>query len=70
MDQPVSWPGVLERILNRPEHLCLLGVSKVHVGNIGRSGVSSAHLDLILEKVLPQYRHLSAVIINVGGNDV
>lgn len=70
LDQPVSWPGALEHILNRPENLSLLRASKVHVGNIARSGVASAHLNLIFQKVLPQYRHINAVIINVGGNDV
>jgi lysophospholipase L1-like esterase len=48
----------------------MLGASRARVGNIGRSGIASAHLNLIFQKVLPQYRHLSAVIVMVGGNDV
>jgi len=70
LDQSKSWPIVLEKILNKPEHLRIIGKPRVHVGNIGRSGIASAHLDLIFQKILPQYRHLDAIIIYVGGNDV
>jgi len=70
LDQTTSWPGALERILNKPEHLCMLGASKVQVGNIARSGVGSQELDIIFEKVLPRYGHLDAIVILVGGNDV
>jgi len=42
----------------------------VHVGNIGRGGIASEHLNVILEHVLPQYHRLSAIILLVGGNDV
>ncbi len=61
LDQPRSWPGVLEQLLNAPERLHTLGARRVHVGNIGHSGVGSADLDLILERVLPQYRHLDGI---------
>ena len=70
IDQPTSWPGALQGLLDKPEHLRFLGASKVHVGNIGKSGIASQHLDLIFERVLPQYRHLDTIIIMVGGNDV
>lgn len=70
LDQPTSWPGVLERLLNTQDSLHALGAARVHVGNIGHSGVGSADLDLILERVLPQYRHLDAVLIMVGSSDV
>ncbi len=70
LDQPRSWPGVLEQLLNAPERLHTLGARRVHVGNIGHSGVGSADLDLILERVLPQYRHLDAIIVMVGASDV
>jgi lysophospholipase L1-like esterase len=42
----------------------------VHVGNIGRSNVASADLDLILERVLPRYRRLAAIIVMLGAGDV
>jgi lysophospholipase L1-like esterase len=70
LDQPTSWPGVLERILNGGENLRIFGASKIHVGNIGRSGTASAHLNITFQKVLPQYGHLNLIIIMVGGNDV
>jgi lysophospholipase L1-like esterase len=70
LDQCSSWPGALQRRLETPESLRILGASRVHVGNIGRSGVASPALDLIFERVLPRYRRLNAIVIMVGGNDV
>ena len=70
LDQPTSWPGVLQRLLETPEHLRALGASVVHVGNIGLSGVASQSLNVILGKVLPRYRRLDLIVIMVGGNDV
>jgi len=70
LDQPKSWPGVLERLLNTPDSLQSLSARRVHVGNIGHSGVGSADLDLIFERVLPQYRHVDAILIMVGASDV
>jgi len=70
LDQQSSWPGSLERLLNTPESLAALGARRVHVGNIGHSGVGSAELDLIFARVLPQYSHLDAILIMVGASDV
>jgi len=70
LDQPLSWPGVLEQLLNAPDRLYALGTRRAHVGNIGHSGVGSADLDLILERVLPQYGHLNEIIVMVGASDV
>jgi lysophospholipase L1-like esterase len=70
LTEEASWPGALERILNAPENLRVLGARRVHVGNIGRSGVSSRHLDLILERVLPRYGRLAVIVIMVGGSDL
>lgn len=70
LDQETNWPGALQQVLNRPEHLAALGASRVHVGNIARSGVGSEALDLILERVLPRYPRLSAIIVLVGASDV
>ena len=70
LDQPTSWPGALERLLNAPGSLRTLGARQVHVGNIGHSGVGSIELDVILERVLPRYRHLDAILIMVGASDV
>jgi lysophospholipase L1-like esterase len=70
LDQPTSWPGTLERLLNAADSLRTLGARRAHVGNIGRGGIASEHLDLILEHVLPQYRGLAVIVVMVGGNDV
>jgi lysophospholipase L1-like esterase len=70
LDQPTSWPGTLERLLNTPDSLHALSARRVHVGNIGHSGVGSADLDLILERVLPQYRRLDAILVMVGASDI
>lgn len=70
LDQPTSWPGALERLLNRPGSLRSLNARRVHVGNIGHSGVGGADLDLILERVLPQYPRLDVILIMVGASDV
>lgn len=70
LDQHTSWPGALQDVLNRPDHLAALGASRVHVGNIARSGVGSEALDLILERVLPRYERLSAIVLLVGASDV
>jgi hypothetical protein len=76
LDQPTSWPGELERLLNRGEALRALGVNaagaappqRVHVGNIARSGVGAPELDRVLERVLPNYDHLDAIVVMVGAS--
>jgi lysophospholipase L1-like esterase len=70
LDQASNWPAVLERMLGTPENLRRLGASAVHVGTVARSGIASRDLDLILRRVLPQYRRLHAVLVMIGGNDV
>jgi lysophospholipase L1-like esterase len=70
LDQDVNWPGALQTMLSTPEYTAALKTSKVHVGSIGRSGVGAEALDLILERVLPRYRPLSAIVILVGASDV
>src|SRR5207244_8354344 len=52
------------------DHLQRLGACRVHVGSIARSGVGSQALDLILERVLPRYARLQAIIILVGASDI
>ena len=68
LDQATSWPGVLERLLKRPEALDIVGARRVHVGNIGHSGVGAAELDTILERVLPRYDRIDAIIVMVGAS--
>jgi lysophospholipase L1-like esterase len=70
LDQPTSWPGALERLLNAPENRRILGARRVHVGNIGRSGIGSRELDLIFERVLPRYGRLAGIVVMVGASDI
>jgi len=70
LDQPTSWPGALERLLSSAASLRTLDARRVHVGNIGRSGIGSRQLDVILTHVLPQYRRLDLLVIMVGASDV
>ena len=70
LDQDSSWPGAVQRLLERPEHLHKLQAAQVHVGSIARSGVGSEGLDLILQRVLPRYPRLEMIIILVGASDV
>lgn len=70
LDQRTSWPGALERLLSASENLNALGALRVHVGNIGRSYVASADLDLIFARTLPRYRRLAAIVVMVGAADV
>jgi len=70
LDQDSSWPGALQRMLEKPEGLGTLGAAKVHVGSIARSGVGSEALDLIFDRVLPRYPRLQLIVILVGATDV
>lgn len=70
LDQPESWPGVMQAILEKPENLARLGTAKVHVGNIGRSSVAGEALRLIFEKVLPRMDNVNAIVIMVGASAV
>jgi lysophospholipase L1-like esterase len=70
LDQKTAWPGALQQLLNKPEHLRTLRAARVHVGNIARSGVGSEALDVILDRVLSRYPSLSAIVVLVGASDV
>lgn len=70
LDQSSSWPNVLQEALRRPENLARLGVKRVHVGNIGRSLVTTRHVDAILERVLPRYGKLDAIVFMIGVSDL
>ena len=70
LDQPESWPGVMQVILERPENLARLGTAKVHVGNIGRSSVAGEALRLMFEKVLPRMDNVNTIVIMVGASAV
>jgi hypothetical protein len=70
LNHETSWPGALQRVLGTPEALAALGRDRVHVGNIGKSGVGAAALELIFARLLPRYRQLDLIVIMVGASDV
>ena len=58
IDQESSWPMQVQRILEKPGNREILRVRRVHVGNIGKSGVDAEALELMLAKMQPQLPHL------------
>jgi hypothetical protein len=70
IDQPSTWPQVIERTLNDPASLARLGVSRVHVGSIARSLVACEHVDRMFDRVLPRYERLDAIVLMVGASDL
>lgn len=70
VDQESTWPQVIRRALNRPENLAALGVARVHVGNVSRSLVACRHIQAMLERILPRYSRLDAIVFMVGASDV
>ena len=70
LDQEDTWPAYAQDFLNQPRNLALLQAERAHLGNLGRSLATCAHLDLILEKVNPRYERMDAVIVMTGAGDV
>lgn len=70
LDQDASWSGALQRLLEQPESRRRLGASRVHVGNISHSGIGAEGVDQVLERVLPRYDRLQAIIVLLGVSDV
>lgn len=70
LDQPDTWPAVVQELLSRPAHLEKLGASAVHVGSIARSLASCEYIGLMFERVLPRYPRLDLVLLMVGASDV
>lgn len=70
LDQESAWPQVIERCLNEPEALAKLGASRAHVGSVGRSLVACEHVERMLERILPRYPRLDAIVLLVGASDL
>lgn len=70
LDQPSTWPQVIQRTLEEPENLRKLGVSRVHVGSIARSLVACEHVDRMVAQVLPRYERLDVIVLMVGASDL
>ena len=70
IDQNSTWPHVIQDQLQSAENLGKLRASRVHVGSIARSLVSCRQVDAILERVLPSYGVLDAIVLMVGTSDI
>jgi len=70
LDQQECWPMRLQRCLETPAAYNALGVTRVHVGAVAKSGIDSTKLYLLLQRLLPQYRKLDAVVIMIGIADI
>jgi lysophospholipase L1-like esterase len=70
LDQQECWPVRLQRDLETPAACTALGVTRVHVGAVAKSGLDSTKLYLLLQRILPQYRKMDAVVIMVGMSDI
>lgn len=69
LDQPSTWPAVMQELLNRPRSLSRLGAGRVHVGNVGRSMTPLEAVHDILKETLPRYDKLDLLVLMVGISD-
>jgi lysophospholipase L1-like esterase len=66
LDDSEAWPHLLESQLNEGA----FHPSPVWVGNVGKSGHTSTHHVLQVEKLLDQYPHIDLVLVLAGANDM
>lgn len=66
LDQDDTWPARIQQLLAAPENLKHLEADRVHVVNIGKSGINAEALDFVFEKTLPGYGRLDAIVILLG----
>lgn len=69
-DDASSWPALVETALNQPDSLRALGAGRVHVGNVGRSGMDMWNVRQVIEFTLPRYKKLDALVMMVGAGDM
>ncbi|MEM9380226.1 MAG: hypothetical protein AAGB93_09795 [Planctomycetota bacterium] len=66
LDQDDSWPLVVQRELNAREGV----VRSAHVGNVARSLIPCRTIDPLLQRVLPHFRGVDAIVLMVGASDM
>jgi len=70
IDQPSTWPRVLQDLLAAPERKVKLGAEHVYVGNIGRSVANMHYLKGMIERSLPHYARIDLLVLFVGASDI
>ena len=68
LSQDEAWPARLEQLLN--DAAGLRAEPPIHIGNLSRSAVDSAALNLISDRMLPQYGMVDFAIVFAGASDV
>lgn len=70
LDQPSTWPAILEELLSRPTALERLGARRVHVGNVARSVTTVQDVHEIFRRILPSAGRVDAVVLLVGASEL
>lgn len=70
LDQADSWPEVLANELLDRAFLTKVGRDKVHMGNIGKSGVDTSCVKLIFDRILRRYHRIDCILLFIGAGDV
>lgn len=65
LDESEAWPYRLQRMLNTR-----LGTSGIWVGNAGKRGLNTREHIVQVQKLLPQYPKIDAIILLIGINDL
>jgi lysophospholipase L1-like esterase len=65
LDDTEAWPRLLQDLLNARLH-----TNGIWVGSAGKSGGTTRHHVVQLQKLLPQYPRMDAVLLLVGVNDL
>ena len=66
LDQPDTWPMVLQKSLNASGAL----ERPAHVGNIARSLMPCRSIDQLMERALPRFQSLDVIVLMVGASDL
>ncbi len=69
IDQSSTWPTLVQQYLGSSQAMTSLRAERVHVGSIGKSGIHSAAVHLILRCVLPRYQRLDAIVLMLGAGE-
>lgn len=70
LDQDETWGAVAETLLNRPENRARLGVERVYLSSIGKSGFTTDALVYSLPRILPRFGPLDLLTIMLGTSAV
>ncbi len=70
LDQPSTWPEVMRAALERALPRRDASIRHVHVGNIGKSLVSTEHVDEVLRRIRRDRPKLDLLILMTGASNV